>query len=379
MLKEKLLMTPGPTMVPPRVLAAESSVMIHHRTSEYEKLFSEVCSGLQYVFQTSNPVLTFPSAGTGGLEAAICNFFSPGDSVLAVSIGVFGDRFASIAKQFGLDVDKLSYKQGEAADPNEIASKVQEKKYKAVLITHNETSTGVTNDIASVSDALAASGVMLIVDAVSSMGALDLKTDDWGLDVVITASQKALMAAPGLAFVSVSEKALQEAEKATLPKYYWDILKAKKSMEKAQNPYTPAVSLLRGLSESLAMIREEGLENVFYRHSRLAEAVRQAAIALDLDFFAAEGFRSDCITSILMPEGLNGEKIKDIMDGLGVIIAGGQDDLKGKIIRIGHMGYVDENDIIVTIATLEQALKVSGMSIELGSGVAAVLKCFMNK
>lgn len=377
MRKDKLLMTPGPTMVPPAVLAAEGEVMIHHRTSEYGELFAEINRNLQSVFQTKNPVLTYPAAGTGGLEAAVVNFFSPGDPVLVVSIGVFGDRFAAIAKAFGLEVTKLDVPWGQAVDPTAVEEAVKEGQYKGVFVTHNETSTGAVNDIEAIGKVLTGKDTLYVVDAVSSLGALDLQTDAWGVDVVITSSQKALMAPPGLAFMSVSERAWEAAKSAKCPKFYWDALKARKAMEKnpPQNPYTPAVSLLRGLNVALKMILAEGLPAVFARHHRLAEATREAVRALGLPLFAAERAQSDCITSIAMPEGLDGEKVKKLMSNrYGVIVAGGQEDLKGKVVRIGHMGYVNEQDVLQAIAAFEQALRDEGYPVELGSGVAAAMK-----
>lgn len=375
-------MTPGPTMVPPAVLAAEAEVMIHHRTAEYGKLFAEVNEKLQYVFQTASPVITYPAAGTGGLEAAVVNFFSPGDQVLVTSIGVFGDRFATIAKTFGLDVKKLSVPWGQAVTPELVEEELKKGNYKAVFVTHNETSTGAFNNIEAIGKILKGKDVLFVVDAVSSLGALDLQTDNWGVDIAVTASQKALMAAPGLAFMSVSDRAWERAKTATCPKFYWDALKARKAMEKnpPQNPYTPAVSLLRGISISLQMIKEEGLQQVFDRHYRLAEATRKAVEALGLPLFAVVGARSNCITSIAMPEGLDGEKVKKHMSSrYGVIVAGGQEDLKGKVVRIGHMGYVNEQDVIQAIAAFEQALKDEGYPVTLGAGVKVAMEMLSAK
>lgn len=372
-------MTPGPTMVPPAVLMAGGEPMIHHRTPEYSQLFRELNKNLKTIFQTQNPVLTFPAAGTGGLEAAVVNFFSPGDRVLCTSIGVFGDRVATIAKAFGLNVEKLTVPLGEAVDPRIIEEKLKEQNYKGVFVTHNETSTGAYNDIEAIGKITKNKDILLIVDAVSSLGGLDLKTDEWGVDVVITASQKALMAPPGLTFLSVSNKGWEAAQNSTSPKFYWDVIKARKAMEKPspQNPYTPAVSLLRSVNKALELIIEEGLQEVFHRHSQLAKATRAAVEALGLKLFAAPQARSNVITSIKMPEGIDGEKVKKQMaEKYGVITAGGQEDLKGKILRIGHMGYVHEGDIIQTIAALEKALIDVGYPIEKAVGIKAALEVF---
>ena len=381
MKKENLLMTPGPTMVPHRVLAAEARPMIHHRTSEYSEIFAAVNEGLAYVFQTKAPILTYPAAGSGVMEAAIANFFSAGDSVLAVSIGVFGNRFYKIALAFGLDADIYDVEWGSAADPDEIIRRLNEKKYKAVLITHNETSTGANNDIKRVAELMRGRDELLIVDAVSALGALEMRQDEWGIDVVITASQKALMASPGLAFMSVSDRAWKAYETAKLPKFYWDAGKALDSLRKnpPQNPYTPAVSLIRGLKESLDMIKEEGLENIFARHTRLANATRAAVEALGLECFADKAARSDCITSIRIPEGIDGEKVKKSMANYGVVAAGGQEDLKGKVVRIGHMGYCSEQDVLIAIAAFERALADNGVKVKAGEGVTAAMKVFEGK
>ncbi|MCC5912171.1 MAG: alanine--glyoxylate aminotransferase family protein [Clostridiaceae bacterium] len=374
MKKEKLLMTPGPTMVPHEVLMAEAAPMIHHRTPEYSDLFTQLNKNLQIVFQTKNSVLTYPAVGTGGLEAAVVNFFSPGDQVLVTSIGVFGERVATIAKAFGLKVDKLAMPLGKAVTTELIEERLKTKNYRGIFVTHNETSTGAFNNIKAIGEVIKDKNILFIVDAVSSLGGLELKTDEWGIDVVVTASQKALMASPGLTFLSISDRAFEIAKTSKCPKFYWDVLKAKAAMEKPspQNPYTPAVSLIRGVNKALELIIEEGLQEVFERHSRLAEATRHAVEALGLKLFATEGARSDVITSIKMPEGIDGEGIKKIMsEKHGVIIAGGQQDLKGKIIRIGHMGYVDEGDLIKTIAALEKALLEVGYTVTLGAGVTA--------
>lgn len=370
-------MTPGPTIVPASVLTAEGEPAIHHRTKEYGQLFQEFNENLQYVFQTKNPVITFPGAGTGGLEAAVVNFFSPGDKILVVSIGFFGDRFAEIASIFGLDVELLAVPWGQSVDPSNIKTKINENDYKAVLVTHNETSTGACNNIYQISKVLAGKDLLFIVDAVSSLGALDLQTDAWGVDVAITASQKALMSPPGLTFLSVNEKGWEAAKTAKCPKYYWDIIKAKESMEKElpQNPYTPAVSLIRGCNVALNMIKEEGLQRVFKRHTRLARMLQVAVKAIGLEFFAAEKARSQCITSIVMPQGIDGEKVRKRMSNEhNVIIAGGQEKLKGKIIRIGHMGYVYDEDILETIKALEHSLKDEGYPVQLGIGIQEAMK-----
>ncbi len=375
--RRQLLMTPGPTMVPARALMAASEAMIHHRTTQYGEIFKKANKNLQEIFQTKNPVITFPSSGTGGLEASTVNFFSPGDRVLCVSIGVFGDRVARIAEIFGLEVEKLSVEWGRGVDPEIVADRLKSKDYKGIFITHNETSTGANNDLEAIGQLVKDKDTLLIVDAVSSLGGLDIQTDNWGLDVVVAASQKAIMSAPGLAFLSVSQKARRAAQASTMPKYYWDVLKALEAMEKPlpQNPYTPAVSLIKSTNVAMEMILQEGLDNVFNRHGRLASALQAGIEALGLELFAEAEYRSNVVTSVLMPEGINGDDLRKIIsDKYGVIIAGGQQRLKGKIIRIGHMGYVAEGDIIETMAALERGLKIIGYPVEIGWGVKRVLQ-----
>lgn len=377
MKKEKLLMTPGPTMVPPAVLMDEGAPMIHHRTPEYSEIFKAFNENLKIVFQTRNHVITFPASGTGGLEASVVNFFSPGDKVLCVSIGLFGDRVATIAKNFGLDVDKLTVTLGEAVEPKRVEEALEKKDYKGLFVTHNETSTGATNDIEAIGKIARNRDVLFLVDAVSSLGGIDLQTDAWGVDVVVSASQKALMSPPGLAFVSVSDKAWEAAKNSKSPKFYWDILRARESLEKPspQNPYTPAVSLIRASNRALELIIEEGLQEVFNRHQKLAKATQAAVEALELKFFTAPNARSNVITSIAMPEGIDGDKVRKIMsEKYGVMVAGGQGDLKGKLVRIGHMGYVSHGDIIQTIAALEKAMLEVNYPMEIGLGVKAALE-----
>ncbi|MDS1030206.1 alanine--glyoxylate aminotransferase family protein [Bacillota bacterium LX-D] len=379
MSKEKLLMTPGPTMVPHEVLATQSEVMIHHRTPEYGKLFTEMNENLRYLYQTNNTIISYSASGTGGLEASVVNFFSPGDKILVISIGVFGNRYAAIAQSFGLNVVKIDVPWGQGVDPKEVEKYLAEGGFKAVFATHNETSTGAVNDIKAISQVLKGQDLLFIVDAVSSLGAIELQTDLWGIDVVISASQKAIMCPPGLAFMSVSPKAWEAAEKSTCPKFYWDILKAKKALEKnpPQNPFTPPISLVRGVNMALKLIKKEGLAAIFARHNRLAQATQAGVEALGLKLFAAPAARSSCITSVALPENLDGNKIRSIMEEkYGVIIAGGQEHLKGKIIRIGHMGYVNENNVYETFTALEKTLQELNYNVQLGTGVQAAQEAY---
>ncbi|MCX7923961.1 MAG: alanine--glyoxylate aminotransferase family protein [Clostridia bacterium] len=381
MQKEKLLMTPGPTMIPPRVLEVMGRQIIHHRTKEFEDVLDGLQEDLKFVFQTKNPVLMFASSGTGAMESAIVNMFSPGDKVLVVSVGAFGDRFAEIAKVFGLDVQKLAVNWGETVNVSEIEdilNKDVNKEIKAVLMTHNETSTGVTNDVEAVGKILKGTERLLIVDAISSLGGLDLQTDNWGVDVVITGSQKALMGPPGLAFVSVSDKAWEAYERSTLPKFYWDYKKFKKAIlkETSENPpYTPAITLITAQAEALKMMKEEGLQNVFERHKKLALATQAGVRALGLELLPKQEDSSYIITAVKAPEGIDVEKIRKIMNlKYDIMITGGQKHLKGKIFRIGHCGYVNKFDLVKTFAALEYAFDEVGYNVEAGASVAAVQK-----
>ena len=307
MMNKAYLMVPGPTAVPERVLQAMTRPVINHRGRQFEELLRGVTAGLQQVFGTRQEVLTFPASGTGMMEAAVVNFLSPGDKVLAVTIGVFGDRFAEIASRFGLDVERLVFPWGEAADPAALANRLaadQAHTIKAVFITHNETSTGVLNNLQALAAAKSRHPALLIVDAVSSLGAAELAMDEWGLDVVITGSQKALMLPPGLGFIALNERAWTAAEESRLPKFYWDVKAARNSLKKGQNPYTPAVSLLFGLQEALAMLQEEGLINNFRRHRRQADMLRDGLKALGLGLLAGDAVASPGVTAVYPPAGI---------------------------------------------------------------------------
>ncbi len=378
MQREKLLMTPGPTMIPHRVRETMARQIIHHRTKEFEHYFEKMNEGLKKVFQTQNPVLTLVSSGTCGMEAAVVNSFSPDDKVLVASTGVFGDRFVKIASRFGLDVKVISVPWGHGVDPKEIEDFLNGpdgKDVKGVLVTHNETSTGVANDLEKIGMVLKDRDCLFIVDAISSMGGMEVKTDEWGIDIAVAGSQKAFMLPPGLAFVSVSEKAWKAIEKSKLPKFYYDFLAYRKSLNNKTTPYTTAASLVIAASEAIEMMLEEGLENIFARHKNLGEACRAAVKAIGLQLFADENFASDLITAIKAPEGIDIEQVRKTMNlQYDIMIAGGQQNLKGKIIRIGHMGYVDGFDLIRTLVALELSLSKAGYPVELGTAVSAALK-----
>jgi aspartate aminotransferase-like enzyme len=375
MLRKELFMVPGPTPVPERVLKAMHRPMINHRSTQYEELFGGVSFGLKRLFCTKGDVLTFPSSGTGALEAALVNTLSPGDKVLSLSAGVFGDYFAELATQFGLDVEKMDFPWGKGLSPEWLAERLaadRTHQIKAILVTHNETSTGVTHDVKALSKARGNHPALIYVDAVSSLGAIPLKMDEWNLDIVITGSQKGLMLPPGLSFLAMNERAWKAYHTSKLPKFYWDALIAKNYLAKSQNPYTPAISLLYGLEEVLKCFEEEGMESIYARHKRLRDAVRAGAKALNLRLLAEEKVASAAVTAIYMPDGIEGNKVQKAMDDqYGVALAAGLGKLANKILRIGHVGYFFETDILATLATLEMTLVKLGAKLELGAGVRA--------
>jgi aspartate aminotransferase-like enzyme len=356
------LRIPGPTPCPPEVLQAMSWQMINHRGPQFAGYLNEVTEGLKTIFQTRNDIFLLSSSGTGGLESAIVNTLSPGDKVLGVSIGVFGDRLASIAKTYGAEVIPLKFEWGKAADASAVAGALKANPgIKAVLVTHNETSTGVTNDLASIAKVVKSAGKLLLVDAVSSMGSINLPVDEWGVDVCVTGSQKGWMVPPGLAMVSVSPEAWKACEEAKMPRFYFDFLKAKKYAEKGQTPWTPCVSVVFGMTVAIKMMLEEGLPNIIKRHERIANMTRHNAIKLGLELFADEKYASNTVTSVHANKGLDGKLLNKIMrEEYDVILGGGQQVLEGKIFRIGHLGWVDEKDIDAVFAALKEALPKAG-------------------
>ena len=367
------LLTPGPTPIPPRVLETMARPIIHHRTPEFQKIIQEVEEDLKYVYQTKNEVLIFAASGTGAMEGSITNLLSPGDKALVVRGGKFGERFGDICKAYSIEFVAIDVEWGKAVDPKKIDEVLKkDKKIKAVYATLCETSTGVSTDIEAVSKIVKNYEAVLVVDAISGLAAIPIKTDEWGVDVVISGSQKGLMIPPGLAFVSVSPKAWVLIEKSTLPKYYFDFKAYRKAIAKADTPFTPAVNLMIGLREALKIIREEGLEVIFERHKKMALAVRSAVKAMGLELFAPDAY-SDGVTAVKVPQGIDGEKlVKTMRDKYGVGIAGGQDEMKGKMFRIATMGYITASDLVVCFATLETVLNDMGYKFQLGSGVRAL-------
>jgi len=356
------LRIPGPTPCPTEVLQAMTKQMVNHRGPEFGQILHGVTEKLKQMFQTKNDVFLLTGSGTGGMEAAIVNTLSPGDKVLCVSIGVFGERFGTIARQFGAEVIPLNFEWGKAADPDAVRQALKsEPGIKAVLVTHNETSTGVTNDLASLSAAVKESGKLLLVDAISGLGSVNLPVDEWRCDVTVTGSQKGWMVPPGMAMISVSQDAWQAHAQARMPRFYWDFTKAKSYLEKDQTPWTPVVSIVFALSISLDMMLKEGLPNIFARHARLAEATRKGVKELGLPLFADEKYASNTVTAVGASNGLDTKKLLRILrEKHQVVLGGGQQTLDGKMFRIGHLGWVNEQDIEKVLSVLKIALPEAG-------------------
>lgn len=353
------LRTPGPTPCPIEVLEAMSGSMINHRGPEFQELILRLTDKLKRVFMTKNRLYILTASGTGALEAAVVNTLSPGDKVLAVSVGYFGDRFTELARAYGAQVKKLEFEWGTAADPDAIRRALKEDpEIKAVLVTHNETSTGVTNDLENISKIVKGeSGALLLVDAVSSLGCIPVPVDGWRCDVVATASQKGLMVPPGLSFISQSEEGWRAMETSRMPRFYFGLAAAQRSLERGQNPWTPNLSLCYGLDVALDMMLEEGMEAVFRRHARIADFTRRGVKAMGLELLADEAHASNTVTAVKLPEGVDGGKLSEIMrTEHSVVLAGGQGPLQGKIFRIGHMGQVTEADIQEVFRGLEATL-----------------------
>ncbi len=361
--KQINLRIPGPTPVPPDILEAVAHPMVNHRGREFGALMRRVSERLKDFFQTNSDVLVLSCSGTGGLEAAVANTLSPGDKVLAVSIGSFGERFAMIAETYGAEVTMLPYDWGQAARPEQVRQALdQEPGIKAVLVTHNETSTGVTNPLEEIAGVVREFDKLLLVDAVSSLGAIPLEMDGWGLDVVVTGSQKGWMVPPGLAFVGVSDRGWKAYETAKMPHFYFDLGKHRGSQAKGQTPWTPTMSVFFGLDVALERMEVEGLERIFARHARMANMVRQGVKRLGLRLLCEdERFASDTVTAVKCPDGIEVSALRNLLeDEYGVVLAGGQGKLSGKIFRIGHLGLVEEADIRQALEALEQALAKLG-------------------
>jgi serine---pyruvate transaminase len=374
---KRYLLTPGPTPVPPEVLAALAEPVIHHRSPDFKAVLRETRASLRAVFRTRHEVLVFTSSGTGAFESAIVNLLSPGERVLAVSHGEFGERWQALARAHGCDVVELSYAWGDEPRPEDVSRALADSGARVVLLVHSETSTGVVSDLEPLLAACSAAGAVSVVDAISSLGAVPLETDAWRADVVVTGSQKALMTPPGLAFVAVSPRAWEKAAAATLPRFYWDWARAAAQQERDNTPYTPATSTVVALNCALRQILEEGLEHVFARHVALGRACRAGARAMGLSLASPDDDRAAVLTAILMPDGVDAVELRlALRDRHGITIAGGHGDLVDRLVRIGHIGYIGVFDITTALAALELELVALGGKIERGVGVAAALDAY---
>ena len=378
-MEKKYLFSPGPTMLPPEVLLKMAEPIMHHREPEFEKIFSEIREGLKYLFKTKNEVLIFTSSGTGAMEGAVSNLLSKGDKALVVRGGKFGERWGEICKAYGIEFIPIDVEWGRAVDPDWIQEILEsDSSIRAVYTQASETSTGVKHPIKEIAEIVKKyDDTIIVVDAITGIGVFDIPMDAWGLDVVVSGSQKALMLPPGLAFAALSDKAWKFVARSDLPKYYFDFKKELKSAKKNQSSYTPGISLFVGLRESLHLIRKESLEAVFRRHERLAEATRAAVKALGLELYAPDS-PSNAVTAVKIPEGIDGERLKDLFfEKFGITVAEGQDRAKGKIIRIAHLGYYERLDIVMVISALEMLLKEMGYTFELGTGLKAAEEILM--
>jgi len=375
--EKRYLMTPGPTPAPPEVLAAIAQPVLHHRGPDYKKLYSECLGRLREVFRTGEEVLLFGGSGTGAMESAVANLCSPGERVLVVSAGYFGERWASLAKAFGADVDHLRYAWGEVPTVDDTAARLHEREATTVFLTHSETSTGVVIDLQPFAAAAAEAGALSVVDAISSLGAVPVETDAWGIDVVAAGAQKALMTPPGLAMTSASRAAWEKSATSASPRYYWDWERTRKGQSTLDAPVTPPVSLVAGLNVALGMLLEEGLEAAFERHVRLGRACREGLKAMGLELSSPDEDSSAVVTAARAPEGIDSDELVLLLrDRHGVTLAPGQGELKGKIFRIGHIGYYDVFDITTALAAVELALAELGAEIERGVAVTRALEAF---
>ncbi len=378
---KRYLFAPGPTPVPSEVLLEMAMPIIHHRSSDFMPVLDSAKKGLQWLYQTKNDVLILCSTGTGGMVGAVNNFFNNGDRVLVINGGKFGERWTEICKAYGLQVEEIVVEWGYAVKPDIVEKRLKKgKDIKGVFVQASETSTGVYHDIKALASIVKKyEDTLFIVDAVSALVAHDLRTDEWGIDIMVAGSQKGVMLPPGLAFVSVSEKAWAKAEKSKLPKFYFNFKKERQNLAKNQTNFTSPVTLIIGLNASLKMLKAEGLKNVFKRHERLANVMRKAVQALGLELYSKES-PSNSVTAILAPPGIDGQAVyKNLREKYGITAAGGQGKARGKIFRIAHLGYSDRFDVITAIAGIEMVLKGMGHPVKLGTGVAVAQELFMDQ
>jgi aspartate aminotransferase-like enzyme len=376
--EKRYLLTPGPTPVPPQVLAAMAQPVIHHRGPDFRRAYGRCLERLREVCRTENDVLLFTASGTGGFESAVANLVGPGDRIVVVSAGYFGERWTSMAKAFSADVVELRYAWGETPDPDDLRARLAEAgEAKAVFLTHSETSTGVVADVQALAEVAKEADALVVVDAVSSLGAVPLESDAWGIDVVVSGSQKALMTPPGLSFASVSPAALETAARCQTPRFVFDWERTRAGQEKLDSPFTPSVPLVLALDVALGMILEEGLEAAFDRHRRLGRACRAGVKAMGLELFSPDEDRSAVVTAVCAPDGLDvAEFLLRLRDVHGIQLIGGQGELKGKIFRIGHIGWFDVFDIAIALGGIELGLVEAGIEVERGVAVSRALDTY---
>jgi serine---pyruvate transaminase len=373
--RKRYLFTPGPTPVPPEVLAAIGAPVVHHRSPDFLPVYERVLDRLHEVCRTENDVLLFGASGTGAFESAVANLVSPGEPHLVVSAGSFGERWVAMTTAFGADVEVLRYAWGETPDADDLRGRLREREAKAVWIVQSETSTGVVADVRSLAAAAKEAGSLVVVDAVSSLGAVPCETDAWGLDVVVSGSQKALMTPPGLGLAAVSEAAFDGV--GSSPRFYFDWERTRKAQRTLDAPFTLPVSLVGGLDVALGLLLEEGLDASFDRHVRLGRATRAGVKALGLELFSPDEDRSAVVTAVRAPSGVDGtDVVKALRDRFGITIANGQGELKGKIFRLGHIGWFDVFDITTQIAAVELVLADLGADVERGVAVTAAVEAF---
>ena len=378
MAEKRYLLTPGPTPVPPEVLAELAKPVIHHRERDFREIYERCLARLQDVYRTKNDVLMFTTSGTGAFESAVANLTSAGDRQLVLSAGNFGERWAGMVRAFGADLIHVRLEWGETPEPEDLRSALADAgDVKVVYLTHSETSTGVVCDVQALAAVAKEAGALVVVDAVSSLGAVPLESDLWDIDVVVSGSQKALMCPPGLAFASVSAAALAASANATAPRYVMDWERTRKGQAKLDAPFTPAVSIVRALDVALGLLLDEGLEAAFDRHARLGRACREGAKAMGLELFSPDEERSAVVTAIRAPDGVDSTAVvKGLRDRFGMTIANGQGELKGKIFRIGHIGWFDIFDITTALAAVELVLTDAGAEIERGVAVTRALEAW---
>ena len=370
-------MAPGPTPVPPEALAAGAAPIIHHRGPDFRELMLRTLARLQQVCRTERDVLLFTASGSGAFESAIVNLLSPGERVLVVTAGEFGDRWCRMAAAFGADVHELRYAWGETPQPDDLRSRLDETGADIVIVVHSETSTGVVADVQALARVAGEAGALVVVDAVSSLGAVPLETDAWGLDVVVAGSQKALMTPPGLSLTTVSEAAWERSRRSTMPRFYFDWERTRAALEGGSTPFTPAVTVVASLDVALGLLLEEGLDAAFARHAALGRACREGAKGMGLDLFSPDEERSAIVTAILTPDGVNAkELVLELRDRFGITVAGGHGELGTRMFRIGHIGYYDVLDITTALTAVEALLVERGASIEPGVATARALEAY---